>query len=103
MKLRAYVHCECGKFDGNSGPCDWWGPASETVVVEFMPEHLRASHEAAGGNFGVYPHNGAERIRCERSCADRLAHVWADGEQTPELDPYVAVLAYAAVQRRGDL
>ena len=85
-----HVHCECGEFDGGGGPCDWWGPVVETVVVEFMPEHLRASHEAAG-NAGIYPHNGAVRIRCERSCADRLAHVWADGEQTADLDPYVTV------------
>jgi hypothetical protein len=34
---------------------------SDLVLVETMPEHLRASHEAAG-NHGVYPHNGAERI-----------------------------------------
>ena len=86
----AQIHCECGEFDGGGEPCDWWGPVAETVVVEFMPESLRASHEAAG-NAGIYPHNGAVRIRCERSHADRLAHVWADGEQTADLDPYVTV------------
>ena len=32
----------------------------DPVIVEVMPEHLRASHEAAG-NSGVYPHNGSER------------------------------------------
>lgn len=30
------------------------------VVLERMPEHLKASHRAAG-NWGQYPHNGAER------------------------------------------
>lgn len=29
------------------------------AIVEVMPEHLRASHRAAG-NWGRYPHNGAE-------------------------------------------
>jgi hypothetical protein len=38
------------------------------AVVEYMPEYLRASHEAAG-NPGVYPHNGASRIAAELSCA----------------------------------
>lgn len=29
-------------------------------LIETMPDHLRASHRAAR-NWGVYPHNGAER------------------------------------------
>lgn len=29
-------------------------------LIETMPDHLRGSHRAAG-NWGVYPHNGAER------------------------------------------
>ena len=33
--------------------------------------HLRASHEAAG-NWGVYPYNGAERLRCCPACAEML-------------------------------
>ena len=92
-----YVHCDCGQADGHES-CEWWGPANDTVVVEYMPEHLRASHRTAG-NSGSYPHNGAVRIRCEQSCADRLAHVWEDGEQTDELDPWVSVLS--AAQRRS--
>lgn len=69
------VHCECGRTLGVR--CQWTGPRSETVVVEWMPESLRASHVAAG-NRGVYPHNGAERLRVEASCADRI--VTADGD-----------------------
>jgi len=42
-------------------------------MVEYMPEHLRASHDAAG-NRGTYPHNGAVRLRLERSCAFQLMH-----------------------------
>jgi hypothetical protein len=38
------------------------------VTVETMPEHLRASHEAAG-NSGSYPHNGAVRLTVTRACA----------------------------------
>jgi len=30
------------------------------TLIEYMPEYLRASHEAAG-NAGIYPHNGAVR------------------------------------------
>lgn len=51
--------------------CNWSGPLSEMVVVEWMPEHLRASHTAAR-NSGSYPHNGAMRIAVEKSCADLL-------------------------------
>ena len=60
-------HCGCGEWTGEA--CNWSGPASEMVVVEYMPPWLRASHEAAG-NSGVYPHNGAVRVAVERSCAD---------------------------------
>lgn len=34
---------------------------ADLVLVERMPEHLRASHEAAG-NWGQYPLNGAKRV-----------------------------------------
>ena len=64
--------CECGEVTGVR--CEWSGPREQTVVVEWMPEHLRASHEAAG-NGGVYPHNGAERLRVYADCADHI-----DGE-----------------------
>ena len=64
------VKCQCGQWSGE--PCQWSGPKSKTMVVEFMPEHLRASHEAAG-NSGNYPHNGAVRVRVEESCAALMA------------------------------
>lgn len=35
--------------------------AAPMVLVEYMPEYLAASHDAAG-NWGVYPDNGAERV-----------------------------------------
>lgn len=35
------------------------------VEVEYMPEHHRQSHIAAG-NRGIYPHNGALRIDMHR-------------------------------------
>lgn len=63
------VHCACGEWSGHR--CSWTGSRSETVVVEFMPEHLRSSHEAAR-NRGFYPANGSRRIRVERSCADTM-------------------------------
>lgn len=61
--------CESGTATGE--PCVWTGNASDLVTVEWMPEHLRASHEAAG-NWGVYPYNGAERLRCCPACAEML-------------------------------
>jgi hypothetical protein len=63
------VKCECGEWSGER--CAWEGPLSETVVVEWMPEDLRASH-GRGGHHGVYPHNGAMRLRVEHSCAGRI-------------------------------
>lgn len=69
------IACECGEWCGE--PCEWTGPKSETVRVEWMPEHLRASHEAAG-NRGSYPHNGASRIRVNVECAERM--IKTDGE-----------------------
>lgn len=61
--------CECGEATGVQ--CEWTGPEDETIVVEWMPHHLRASHEAAG-NWGVYPLNGAIRLRVHPECADRI-------------------------------
>jgi len=66
----ADTHCDCGDITGE--PCAWSGPSAETVLVEHMPEWLRASHENAGYS-GSYPSNGAERVRCATDCAERLA------------------------------
>lgn len=56
---------------------------TDPVVVERMPEHLRGSHRAAA-NWGVYPHNGAERVIVER--ADTEQWVYDD-----DLDTYAAI------------
>lgn len=69
------ILCECGQWSGER--CSWHGPVADTVVVEFMPQHTRASHVAAG-NCGTYPSNGSVLIRAERTCADRM--VETDGE-----------------------
>ncbi len=45
---------------------------SDLVVIEHMPDHHRASHRAAG-NWGVYPHNGAERRVVDRVTAEEMA------------------------------
>jgi hypothetical protein len=42
------------------------GVYTDPVVVERMPDYLRASHRAAS-NWGRYPHNGAERVIVERA------------------------------------
>lgn len=64
---KTIIECECGEATGDR--CAWSGPVEDTVLVEWMPEYLRASHEAAG-NWGRYPHNGAVRLRLESSCAE---------------------------------
>lgn len=69
------VVCECGDWCGEA--CAWTGPQADTVLVEYMPEQHRASHEAAG-NRGSYPSNGAQRIRVSRECAAHM--VRHDGE-----------------------
>jgi len=69
MSKQQHVNCECGKATGE--PCPWSGPASETETIEWMPEYLRGSHEAAG-NRGSWPHNGAERLRVHEDCAEHL-------------------------------
>lgn len=63
------VHCKCGEWMGE--PCCWTGPREKTVLVEYMPVHFRASHEASG-NIGVYPGNGALRLRVEIGCAEMM-------------------------------
>jgi len=61
--------CECGAWTGEA--CAWAGPIADTVLVEYMPEQIRASHRAAR-NHGSYPANGSVRVRVERSCARLL-------------------------------
>lgn len=72
------VRCECGDYTGER--CIWIGSPDDTVVVEYMPMHLRASHKAAGGA-GVYPYDGSVRIRCEKSCAESIVENDADWAQ----------------------
>jgi hypothetical protein len=50
----------------------WWSPETkDAVLVETMPEQHRESHRAAG-NWGDYPHNGAERRIMHRADAEAL-------------------------------
>lgn len=58
--------CQCGIVTGVTCSAS---PAS--TLVEYMPEHLRASHEAAR-NRGSYPHNGAIRFRVSPHCCDEI-------------------------------
>lgn len=59
------LHCQSGRITGH--PCG----EKAAAVVEVMPCHLRASH-AAAGNAGWYPHNGADRYRMCRECAQDI-------------------------------
>lgn len=78
MTATKTYRCGCGEWTGEA--CCWEGPLADMVAVEYMPESVRASHEAAR-NRGVYPHNGAVRVACCRDCA-----VEADGEWTEIID-----------------
>lgn len=62
--------CQCGEATGER--CAWSGPRDQMATVDWMPEHLRESHRAAG-NAGAYPHNGALRLRVHPDCAELLA------------------------------
>lgn len=61
--------CECGAAMGErcAGTL-----GDDAVEIEWMPEHLRESHRAAG-NSGRYPHNGALRLRVTPECAALIA------------------------------
>jgi hypothetical protein len=88
------VECECGRITGERCQGDPL-PASEMVTLEWMPESLRASHEASG-NYGVWPHNGAERLSIDPSCAKAVMTVidyGEDGEEVERLDEWVRVIA----------
>jgi len=74
------AHCECGAWSGEA--CTWAGPRSDTVLIDYMPDHLRASHEAAG-NRGRYPCNGSSRLRVSLACAAWM--VGADGDWVDEV------------------
>ena len=63
------VRCACGQITGEQ--CETFAPPDELVTIEWMPDHLRASHEAAH-NRGTYPHNGAERFKVTRECATNV-------------------------------
>lgn len=62
--------CECGAITGRH--CRWRGPRSAMRRIEYVPERLRSSY-AAGGIFGSWPLNGAERIWVAPECAKILA------------------------------
>jgi len=55
---------------------------TDPVVYERMPDYLRGLHRAAR-NWGVYPHNGAERVIIERTDAedDEYDHIVHDATQ----------------------
>lgn len=82
MKNNAMKQCACGEWSGE--PCAWVGPTGEMVVVEYMPHDIRASHDAAG-NAGVYPCNGASRIRVSRDCAELMLE--EDPDWTAKVSP----------------
>jgi hypothetical protein len=46
----------------------------EIVIVEHMPEYLKASHIAAN-NWGTYPMNGAHRQQFHRYEAEELSEL----------------------------
>lgn len=62
------VHEACESGDATGQRCD----RVPTECVEWMPEHLRESHRAAG-NSGQWPMNGAMRLRVCPRCAEMLS------------------------------
>lgn len=72
------VHCECGQADGDE-PCAWSGSINETTVIEYMPQSVRSSQQNAGystiDEAGLWPQNGAVRLRVNVECAERFAEL----------------------------
>jgi hypothetical protein len=80
-KQQRSFDCACGQWSGYA--CANKAPRARLVILEFMPEELRASH-AAAGNLGSFPHNGARRVLVTRECA---VHVVAeDGDWARVVD-----------------
>lgn len=69
-------------------------PASDLVVVEWMPRWLRASHEAAG-NSGSYPANGAHRYAVSRDLAAGASAPPQIYSDDPDID-------YVSLEERAD-
>ena len=63
------VRCECGEWSGER--CNANAMRDDMVTVEYMPDHLRSSHQAAG-NTGTHPVNGSVRILVTQECADAM-------------------------------
>jgi hypothetical protein len=60
--------------------------AAPMVIVEVMPDHLVASHEAAG-NWGIWPHNGADRFLILESAVGLIdGNVIGPASQADKLD-----------------
>lgn len=70
--------CECGETTGVA--C----PAEAEILIEWMPPCWRSAHEAAG-NRGIYPRNGALRLRVAGACAQRVKEEAADADWTEVL------------------
>lgn len=64
-----FLRCQCGEV--TQVKCTRFRKRGEMMVVEWMPYHLRASHEAAG-NRGEYPGNGALRLLCCIQCGTAM-------------------------------
>lgn len=73
--VRPY-RCMCGEITGERCAAEHLA-AADLVIVEHMPAHLRAGHEAAG-TCGTWPHNGARRLAVHRDCAALLADEWTE-------------------------
>jgi hypothetical protein len=70
-----------GRDSGEAAALRWAvgaGWVSDCVTIEEMPDHLRASHRAAG-NWGQYPSNGAVRRVVERGEAEAI--IWEDEDE----------------------
>jgi len=48
------------------------------TIVEVMPNHLRNVHRISQ-DWGVYPHNGAERLHVSYDCAEAIIEGDEDG------------------------
>jgi hypothetical protein len=83
--------CQCGEATGVR--CVWTADARraqrELVEIRWVPESGRADAQETGTYAsGVY----AQTLHVSPECADMLAHVYVDGEQTDALNKFVEVV-----------
>jgi hypothetical protein len=82
--------CECGEILGEA--CQWDGRGGPRVRIEYVPDSLQGTAQAAGTARGMW-----ESILVEQSCAELLL---GPDEETGEVNSWIRRAPRAALRRR---